>query len=106
MLKLLLAACFSIVLGGCAALVPPPVPAKPLDTVNPEYGYRFSNLQTGPNNSDGLLMVVAFSGSGTRSAAMAYGVLEKLRDTPIKWGGKPLRLLDEIDVINSVSGGS
>lgn len=106
MLKLLLAASCSLVLFGCAALVPPPEPAKPLDTVNSKYGYRFSSLKTGPDNSDGLFMVVAFSGGGTRSAALAYGVLEKLRDTPINWDGKPRRLLDEIDVINSVSGGS
>ena len=106
MIKLLLAAWLGIVLGGCATLVPPPEPTKPLDIVNPNCGYRFSNLQTGPNNSDGLFMVVAFSGGGTRSAALAYGVLEKLRDTPIQWDGKPRRLLDEIDVINSVSGGS
>ena len=106
MLKLLLAGWLVLLLGGCVSLVPPPEPAKPLDTVNSKYGYRFANLQTGPNNSDGLFMVVAFSGGGTRSAALAYGVLEKLRDTPIQWGGKPRRLLDEIDVINSVSGGS
>lgn len=63
----MLAASVSLMLGGCAALVPPAEPAKPLDVVNPKYGYRFSNLQTGPNNSDGLFMVVAFSGGGTRS---------------------------------------
>ncbi|MEO7108604.1 MAG: patatin-like phospholipase family protein [Rhodoferax sp.] len=106
MLKLLIAAWLGLLLGGCAALVPPPEVAKPLNSIDPTYGYRFSNLQTGPNNSDGLFIVVAFSGGGTRSAALAYGVLEKLRDTPIRWDGKPRRLLDEIDVINSVSGGS
>lgn len=96
----------ALLLSACTTLVPPPPPAAALETVNPQYGYRFSNLPIGPDNSDGLFMVVAFSGGGTRSAALAYGVLEKLRDTPIQWGGKPRRLLDEIDVINSVSGGS
>lgn len=102
----LLVACLAMLISGCASLVPPPEPTKPLDTVNPKYGYRFANLQTGPDNSDGLFMVVAFSGGGTRSAALAYGVLDKLRTTPIQWDGKPRRLLDEIDVINAVSGGS
>lgn len=70
------------------------------------YGYRFTNLAPGPNNSDGLFLVLAFSGGGTRSAALGYGVLEKLRDSPIIWEGNQRRLLEEIDVINSVSGGS
>lgn len=96
----------ALLLGGCSSLVLPPMPATPLDAVDPQYGYRFSNLQTGPDNSDGLFVVVSFSGGGTRSAALAYGVLQKLRDTPIRVNGQPRRLLDEIDVIHSVSGGS
>lgn len=106
MRKLLLAAAIALLTSGCATLVPPPEAARPLDSINPKYGYRFANLRPGPDNSDGVFMMVAFSGGGTRSAALAYGVLEKLRDTPIQWGGKPRRLLDEIDVINAVSGGS
>lgn len=104
--KRLLAVGLALLLGGCASLVPPPKPAEPLDTVNTQYGYRFSNLPPGPDNSDGLFMVVSFSGGGTRSAALAYGVLHKLRSTTIAWDGKQRRLLDEIDIINSVSGGS
>lgn len=95
-----------LLLSGCSTLVPPPQPATPLDAVDPRYGYRFSNLQPGPDNSDGLFVVVSFSGGGTRSAALAYGVLQKLRDTPIQWNGRPRRLIDELDVIHSVSGGS
>jgi len=95
-----------VLLGGCTTLILPPKPAALLDTVSPQYGYRFSNLSPGPDNSDGLFVVLSISGGGTRSAALAYGVLQKLRDTPIHWNGKPRRLLDEIDVINSVSGGS
>ncbi|WP_435950919.1 patatin-like phospholipase family protein [Psychrobacter sp. DM8] len=51
-------------------------------------------------------MVLAFSGGGTRAAAFSYGVLEKLRDTPVMINGVERRLLDEVDVISSVSGGS
>lgn len=50
--------------------------------------------------------MLAFSGGGTRAAALAYGVLLELRDTPIEIGGQPGRLLDEVDLITSVSGGS
>jgi NTE family protein len=37
---------------------------------------------------------------------LAYGVLEELRDTVVTVEGKRKRLLDEVDVITSVSGGS
>lgn len=56
--------------------------------------------------SDDLTLMMTFSGGGTRSAALSYGVLQHLRDTPITINGKERRLLDEIDLISSVSGGS
>ncbi len=59
-----------------------------------------------PVNAEDVFVVLAFSGGGTRSAAFAYGVLEKLRDTPVVVHGQPRRLLDEVDVITAVSGGS
>lgn len=66
-------------------------------------GYRFRNLAAGEGNSNRTFVVLTFSGGGTRAAAFAYGVLEKLRDEKID-GGRSL--LDEVDVISSVSGGS
>ncbi|MEO7065448.1 MAG: patatin-like phospholipase family protein [Rhodanobacter sp.] len=51
-------------------------------------------------------VVLAFSGGGTRAAAFSYGVLEKLRATEVSSGGQSTRLLDLVDVITSVSGGS
>jgi NTE family protein len=59
-----------------------------------------------PGNSDKLLVYLTFSGGGTRAAALSYGVLEELRDTEITISGRKRRLLDEVDVISSVSGGS
>ncbi|WP_313953065.1 patatin-like phospholipase family protein [Accumulibacter sp.] len=56
--------------------------------------------------SDEVTMILAFSGGGTRAAALAYGVLEALRDTRVRLDGRSQRLLDEIDTISSVSGGS
>jgi NTE family protein len=52
------------------------------------------------------LFLLTFSGGGTRAAALSYGVLEELRDTRYQSNGKELRLIDEIDRISSVSGGS
>ena len=73
---------------------------------DPAQGYRFDNLKPGHNNTDSLFVIVAFSGGGTRAASFSYGVLEALRDTEIKWKGEKKRLLDEVDIISSVSGGS
>jgi NTE family protein len=56
--------------------------------------------------SDELLLILTFSGGGTRAAALSYGVLQALADTRIAPGGKQRRLLDEVDLISSVSGGS
>jgi NTE family protein len=95
---------FSLLLAtGCTTL---PYRNKPLETIDGTRGYRFANLAKGEGNSDSLYVVLTFSGGGTRAAAFSYGVLEKLRDTEIVWEGKRRRLLDEVDVISSVSGGS
>lgn len=56
--------------------------------------------------SDDLTIILTFSGGGTRAAAFAYGVLDELRHTPIIINNKKRRLLDEVDLISSVSGGS
>ena len=69
-------------------------------------GYRFSNLAPLANNSDDLFVILTFSGGGTRAMAMAYGVMEKLKETGISWHGSERSLLDEVDIISSVSGGS
>ncbi|MCX5772042.1 MAG: patatin-like phospholipase family protein, partial [Candidatus Hydrogenedentes bacterium] len=93
----------TILAAGCTTL---PVQNRPLNTYSEVEGYRFGNIAPGKKNSDSLLVVLTFSGGGTRAAAFAYGVLEKLRDTEIVWDGQHRRLLDEVDVISSVSGGS
>jgi len=53
-----------------------------------------------------FIFILTFSGGGTRAAAMAYGVLEELRDTPVLVDGQQERLLDQVTHISSVSGGS
>ena len=51
-------------------------------------------------------MFLAFSGGGTRAAALSYGVLKELRATHFEKQGRRVSLLDEVDRISSVSGGS
>lgn len=91
----------ALVLAGCAHY---PVNA-PLDHYAPTKGYRLENLSA-PDNSGSLFVVLAFSGGGTRAAALAYGVLEQLQHTDIEWEGRRKSLLDEVDLISAVSGGS
>jgi len=72
---------------------------------NPEDGYRGKNLRD-PLKKEDLLLLSTFSGGGTRAAAFSYGVLEALRDTKISLRGKSTTLLQELDSISAVSGGS
>ena len=53
-----------------------------------------------------MLLIVAMSGGGTRAAALGYGVLEELRRTQVTVNGAKRRLIDEVDVISAVSGGT
>jgi NTE family protein len=78
---------------------------QPLKQVDPHSGYRakFTGI---PGNSENLLLYLTFSGGGTRAAALSYGVLEELRKTEVVIDGKKRRLVDEIDAISGVSGGS
>lgn len=77
----------------------------PLAHHDPSSGYRLENLSDA-GNSGSLLVVLTFSGGGTRAAALAYGVLEQLAKSDIQWEGRHKRLLDEVDIISAVSGGS
>lgn len=98
----LLVAASLLVLSGCATRLwnEPITRGAAAD----QSGYNFRDRM--PDNADDLFVVLAFSGGGTRSAAFAHGILEKLRDTRIPVHGQQRRLLDEVDVITSVSGGS
>ena len=113
----------AVLLSACAYVKTPP-----LHTYDVRKGYRFDSLPiNAPNstkNSEQLFVMLAFSGGGTRAAAMSYGALSQLR--AIKFHvdpatGEPVAcvaaesascratersLLDEVDVISSVSGGS
>lgn len=98
----LLAFPFSLLLAGCAT----PSINPPITQTDPSSGYRFETRQASVENKDNLV-ILAFSGGGTRAAAFSYGVLEFLRRTEIVGPkGNKGRLLDEVDIITGVSGGS
>lgn len=92
-----------LVLAGCASR---PINA-PITQVDPRSGYRpYLLLPKRQNNDLSTLFVLSFSGGGTRAAAFSYGVLEELKRTKIMVNGQHRRLIDEVDLITGVSGGS
>jgi NTE family protein len=100
-----LIACFIlvVVITGCASR---PI-NEPIDRVDPVAGYRPHILITKRENNDPhTLFVLSFSGGGTRAAAFSYGVLEELKRTEIVVNGQHRQLIEEVDVITGVSGGS
>lgn len=90
--------------GGCGHFGHYPV-NDPLAKFQPGYGYIAQNIKA-PENSEELLLILSFSGGGTRAAAFSYGVLEELRATDVTLEGRKRRLVDEVDIISGVSGGS
>lgn len=91
-----------LLLPGCASFYKPQNQA--IQTIANGKGYRYS--PDGKVDRGDHLVMLAFSGGGTRAAALSYGVLQELRDTQLQSEGKRVRLLDEVDSISSVSGGS
>ncbi len=91
-----------LLIAGCATR-----PINPqIAQADPSTGYRFETRQVHAKDKENLV-VLAFSGGGTRAAAFSYGVLEFLRRTEIVGPkGNKVRLLDEVSVITGVSGGS
>ena len=72
----------------------------------PGAGYRWSDRPDLPKNDPQTLLILAFSGGGTRAAAFSYGVLEELRRTAVGTPGTGHTMLTEVDLISGVSGGS
>ena len=98
----LLLVCAGLLFAGCAH----GLRNAQLDRHDPGEGYRFKNLAS-PDNSDELFVILTFSGGGTRAAALSYGVLEHLAKTEVRGrDGRSQRLIEEVDVISTVSGGS
>ena len=97
--------CFlaAVVLAGCASR---PI-NEPITQVDPKAGYRpYLLIPKLQNNDPQTFFVLSFSGGGTRAAAFSYGVLEELRRAEVVVNGQRRRLIDEVDMITGVSGGS
>ncbi len=97
MLSIILLVLGSLFLVACSTTPPinTPINIKPIATE--------TKIPSSVKKIDDTLVVLTFSGGGARSAAFSYGVLKGLSEiyiTPQK------TLLDEVDIISSVSGGS
>ena len=90
-----------LLLSGCATRQVNP----PIEKYDPNNLHQVQRQWHRGDKQD--LVILAFSGGGTRAAAFSYGVLETLRSMKIVTKtGRQTRLLDEVDVITGVSGGS
>ena len=91
----------ALLLVGCATRPSNP----PLARYDHSYGYRVSNWQAERGDPQ-FGLVVAMSGGGTRAAAFSYGILEELRRTTVHTSQGSGRLLDNVNLVTGVSGGS
>ena len=99
--SLLVIAAFLLLIGCAHRPINPPI-----TQADPKAGYRYLTRPQYSSGNDGMV-ILAFSGGGTRAAAFSYGVLEFLRDTEVVGPkGNKARLLDFVGVITGVSGGS
>ena len=98
-----LAVILTSLLASCATTYKPVNQA--ITEVDESAGYRRVTKDRGEQMGDTAILL-AFSGGGTRAAALSYGVMQELRDTYIDSRGTQVRMLDEVDTISSVSGGS
>ena len=88
--------------GGCAHYPENP----PLTAINRNAGYRYSVVREAPA-ADRPFLLLSFSGGGTRAAAFAFGTMEELQRVEYAdRGGVKRKLLDDVEIISSVSGGS
>jgi NTE family protein len=90
---------------GMVACTAQPYMDEPLDKWSAVGKQQFTQTVRGDRDPE-VLVMLALSGGGTRASAFAYGVLQELAATTITTSRGERRLLDEVDVISSVSGGS
>jgi NTE family protein len=89
----------TILLASCSAT--PPDVYGPVTKIDGKEGY-YPRVETeGPDGES--LFILTFSGGGKRASAYSQGVLEALNATNLVDGRT---MLDEVDMISSVSGGS
>lgn len=95
-LRVLAALLSLLLIGGCASTARFP-DNPPLITVK---------KSVTPYSRDSTILLLTLSGGGSRASAFAYGVMEGLHRTPLTTRPGAPSLLDKVDTISAVSGGS
>lgn len=98
-----LAIFFATILSACSLVQHQAV--EPISQINPHEGYRLKAALEGADK-DNTLVIMMFSGGGTRAAALGYGVLEELNKHPIQLNKRKTTLFQAADIVYGVSGGS
>ena len=80
-------------------------PAKTLSQIDPEKGYRLEKAMQQALEKENLV-IVTFSGGGSRAVSLGYGVLEQFQQATVRPTERGDTLLQNIDVVYGVSGGS
>jgi NTE family protein len=96
-----LAALALFMLAACSSLSVPM--NEPLQSAAGNTEYRLLDVNH-LGGAESVLVLVALSGGGKRSAAFAHGVLRGMRDIHVRPEGKDSTLIDEIDLLAGVSG--
>jgi NTE family protein len=78
---------------------------QPLAQYDQRAGFRYQPRPASAGESE-VVVLLFFSGGGMRAAALSYGVLRELAATQVAGAGGPHRLLDDVEIISAVSGGS
>ena len=105
LLSAFVAACASFQVADTTPLPPAKLEPPGSDAISAD-GYRLSSLQADGTLPD-MLVMVAMSGGGKRSAAFSYGALKGMGALTIPTpAGGTTNLLSEVDGISGVSGGS
>ena len=93
-------ACFAL-LASCAQIHNEPINQPLVPGAAPSLAELGNDVGT---YYDDTVIALSFSGGGTRAAAFSYGVLTALDQTPMP--NRPTSLLDRVDFVTGVSGGS
>ena len=104
-MKTLAAFLLALLLTACGSVQYQPLAT--IDHIDRTSGYRLEQVfRDHRQDDDDLLFILLISGGGSRAAALGYGVLEELAATPITGHGKTASMLEKIDLVHGVSGGS
>lgn len=91
----------SMLIMGCSS-----VPQNTNTSLSKEESEKYLVSNRIVENDDNMIVLMSFSGGGTRAAALSYGVMKGLHDYTYEHNNQHYRLIEHVNAISSVSGGS